>query len=231
MITKSRIVGLLLILGVSFLVFRPGEKPSDSDDRGSDSKSATDQQFQPSEPAFLTPERDYGVAGQPGIQEASPSYGGSNSYPRRPYPQGYSSGYGAPRPYDGQDPIPTNGYRFRPLNKQEQSRMQTSYPDQYRAPHYSAHSAQQQPLAPAPYSTPYMRPDEQQEIYSFRPLEKSSTPRGRWQGPYQQPGWRNDRPAIDSWSAPSNPQWGSTPPTQRMYPSYSRNTGRYITAR
>jgi hypothetical protein len=227
LITKSRIVALLLILGVGFLVFRPGDEPSDTHGRDSDSGSTTDQQFQPREPAFLTPGQDYGVARRPYIPEAAPSYGGSGPYPRTPFSQSYSSGYGAPVPDGGQAPLQTDSYRFRPLGEREQRRMQTSYPDEHQAPHYSAHPAQRQPIA----SAPYMAPDRRQQAYNFRPLEKSRTSHGRWQGPYQQPGWRDNRPAFDPWTAPPDPQWGSTPPARRMYPSYSPNTSGRISAR
>ena len=224
---KSRIVTLLLILGVVFLVFRPGDEPSDTRDRDRNS----DQQFQSREPAFLTPEQDYGIARRPGTQETAPSYPDSSSYPRTPYSQSYSSGYGAPSPYDGQAPIQRNGYRFRPLGEREKKRMQKSNPDEYQAPHYSAQPAQRQPIASAPYTEPSMGPDQWQQTYSFRPLEKPRTSRDRWQGPYQRPGWRDNRPTLDPWTTPPDPQWGSTPPTRRMYPSYSPSTSRRITAR
>lgn len=240
MITKSRMVGLLLILFVGFLVLRPGDEPSDS----GDSESATDRQFQPREPAFLAPERDYGIAGRPGASSSPPSYGAPKPTPPGSYPatslapesylpesysRSYSGGYGAPDPYGRHVRPSMNGYRFRPLDEQEQRRMQAPYPNRYPTRHYPAPIARPEPIAPAPYSARTAYPEPAEEIYSFRPLERPT--RGRWQGPYQDPGWRTDRGPTDPWSAPPPPQWGSMPPAQRMYPNLHRDSGRRMTSR
>jgi hypothetical protein len=243
-VTKSRIVGLLLILFVGFLVLRPGDDPSDSGDR--DSESATDRQFQSREPAFLAPERDYGIAGRPGAGAAPRPYGAPppysepprydvrGSYPPEPYAQesftqDYPVGYGARAPYGGHARPSTGGYRFRPLDEQERRRTQKTYSDRYPTPYYPAPLARPEPVAPAPYSAGTAYPEPAEEIYSFRPLERSA--RGRWQGPYQDPGWRTDRGPTDPWSAPPPPQWGSMPPAQRMYPNLHRDFGRRMTSR
>jgi hypothetical protein len=231
LITKSRVVGLLLVLGSVLLVFRPGDEPSNSIERGGDSESSTDRQFQPREPAFLESRRDYGIAGNPGVREAPSPYGVQRPNARGTYPQRDSDGSGTPGTYGGQAPIQTNGYRFRPLDEQEKERMQASHPERYQAPYYSAPAEQQQSIPRPTYSAQSMAPGPQRETYSFRPLEKSRASRGRWQGPYQDPGWRGSRPPLDPWTAPPDPQWGSTPPAQRMYPSYLRDTSRRITAR
>lgn len=231
MITKSRIVGLLLALGVVLLVYRSEDEPTDSNDRGSGTEPTKERQFQPREPAFLTPGENYGIAGRPGSEAALPSYADSDPYFRKPFPQGQSGEYSTTRPYDGQAPIQANGYRFRPLGEQERRRMQESYPDQYRERNYSAYSAREQPFAPTPYGTSPEYPNARQQVYSFRPLENSSGSRNRWQGPYQQPGWNDGRPPLDPWTAPPNPQWGSTPPVHRMYPSYSPDTSRRFAER
>lgn len=234
--SKSRVLGLLLILGVGFLVLRPGDETSDTRESTGGSKSSTDQQFQPREPAFGDPSPDYGIAGQAGTQETAPSYASPARYPQQPYPrnqlEGYPAAYATSDPYGGQARIPTHGYKFRPLNDKEQKRAQTRIPEQYQPPTYSAPAARYHPPAPpSPYSAPAAPRSPQQEVYSFRPLEKSRASRGRWQGPYQQPDWRDDRYPLDPWTAPPDPQWGSTPPSQRMYPSYYRETSRRITAR
>lgn len=231
MITKSQIVGLLIVLGVGFLVFRPGDEPADSQDRdGDSSESATDRQFQPREPEFLEQDREYGIAGRSRTREAPPSYDWPNRYPPEPYTQSYPGVYGATGSFGAQAPFSTNDYRFRPLGEQEQRRAeQTQYPEQYPTPYYRAPAAQQRQVAPSHYSAPYQAP--QQETYSFRPLDKTRASRGRWQGPYQQPGWRDDRAPIDPWTAPPNPQWGSTPPAQRMYPRFYRDPSTRLTAR
>jgi len=213
------------------VLLHSGDEPPDTRNQGSDSESATDQQFQPRQPAFLMPGREYGIASRPDSQEAWPAYGSPGSNPREPSSQSYPGGYGAPDPYVGRDPIETNGYRFRPLGEREKRRMQVPVPDQHVAPYSSGYAQLPPPVAPAPHSAPSMLPNPQQQTYSFRPLEKSPSSRGRWQGPYQRPGWRDDWHSSDPWAAPSDPQWGSTPPNQRMYPSYTRNTGRQITAR
>lgn len=249
MITKSRIVGLLTILVVGFLVLRPGDEPSESGDRNGDSGSATDRQLQPREPAFPRPSRDYGITSQPSPGHAPAPYGKREPLRQQPYPQIGSRGYGAPAPYGQHARITPDGYRFRPLNEREQERMRARYPDQYPyADQYPGQTAtrydppaqtypsyEAQPRSPAPYSAPYSPPDAysdpRRESYSFRPLEKSPGARGRWQGPYQEPGRRYDRYPMEPWTAPSDPQWGSTPPAQRMYPNLYRNPGRRLTAR
>jgi hypothetical protein len=232
LITKSRIVGLLVVLGVGLLVFRSEDEPADSNGGGSNSAPATEREFQPREPAFLTPGKDFGIANRLDYQQAPlPSYAGSSSYLPKPHTQSYSGEYGAARALGGQAPIGSSGYRFRPLNKQEQRRMQESHADQYREPRYSNHAEREQPVAPAPYGISPTSPDRQKQVYTFRPLEDSSASRGRWQGPYQRPGWHDGRPPLDPWTAPPNPQWGSTPPAHRMYPSYSRDISRRFAGR
>ncbi|MCG6863599.1 MAG: hypothetical protein LJE70_20435 [Chromatiaceae bacterium] len=237
MITKSRIVALLAILVVGFLVLRSGDEPSDSGEKGGGSESATDRQLQPQEPGFLAPSREYGIAGRPGMDRDTRSDGS-----RWPYPSTYSPDYGIPDPYGAQAGIRTEGYRFRPLDDTEKSRAQAPYPDEYTgrytAPYdsfsqyYPSPDDQPLPASPPSYSAPSAYPPSQQEAYSFRPLEKSPGARGRWQGPYQEPGWRRgDLYPMDPWQSPPNPQWGSMPPSHRMYPNLYRRPDRRLTAR
>lgn len=242
MITKSRIVGLLTILVVGFLVLRTEEEPSDMDHRNGDAESATNRQFQPREPAFLKSTRDYEIARQHSTGRASRPYGKPESYWQESYSEIPSDGYGTPAPYGQQARLSVEGYRFRPLSEQEQVRVRERYPSQYSyqytAPYNSpsqthpSSEMQSQSYEPTPYSPQGTYLDPLQEAYSFRPLENSPGARGRWQGPYQKPGQRYDRyPQDNPWATPSNPQWGSTPPAQRMYPSFYQDPGRRITAR
>ena len=244
-ITKPRLIGLLTILVVGFLVLRSGDDAPDSGDRDGGSESATDRQLQPREPAFLTPSRDYGIAEQPGTGRASSPRDIPGSYPRSSYPDGYPGRDWTASPYGSQAQIRTNGYRFRPLDEKVQTgakaRSSDQYvdrhSDQYRTPYtpnpwdHPYPNAQPRSAPAVPYSTTPAYPDPQQETYSFRPLEKSPGARGRWQGPYQEPGRRFDQYPMDPWTSPPHPQWGSMPPSQRMYPNRHRNPGRRLTAR
>jgi len=241
--TKSRLIGLLAILVVAFLVFRPGDEPSDADKGHGGLDSSTDRQLQPREPAFLRPGADYGLAQRRGAKPAPQPYGGWGYYPQGPYPNTYQGGYGSPDRYGTQAQIRTDGYRFRPLSEQEKKRSQPSYADQYPtqyptpyqepAPYYPSAETQRHPAAQAPYYAQPSYPQRQQEAYSFRPLEQSPAASGRWQSPYDQPGRGYDQYSQDPRTSPPDPQWGwdSTPPSQRMYPSYYRNLGRRLTAR
>lgn len=229
--TKSRIAGLLLILGVGFLILRPGDEPSDSNDRGDGSESATDRQFQRREPAFLTPEQDYGIAGRSDARSTPSPYDHPSAYPREYDPQAYPNAYRSPAPYDGQERFATNGYRFRPLGERERQRIQSGYPDQYPPTYYPTPETAPRPITPGTYSTRPRDRQPRQEIYSFRPLNKAGPAQGRWQGPYERPGWETNRSTIDPWTAPPDPRWGSMPPAQRMYPNLNRRSGRRLTAR
>jgi len=245
MFSKSRIIGLLAITIVGFLILRTGDESADSRERGGDSGSATERQLQPREPAFLRPDREYGIAGRFDAGGAPSPYGREGGYPETGYPYpDYpdSNGYGVHDPYRANAQMGMNGYRFRPLDERE--RTQTGYPGQYAdqyarpyrppIPHYPSTGAGQRPAWQAtPYSTPPAYADPRQEAYSFRPLEKSPAARGRWQGPYEQPGRRFDSYPTDPWTSPPAPQWGSTPtpPARRMYPSFQRDSRYRLTAR
>lgn len=229
--TKSRIAGLLLILGVGFIVLRPGDDSSDSGEREGGSDSSTEKQFQPREPTFLTPGQDYGIAGRCDTRRNGSLCSDSTAQPREYRPQSDADGYRTPVPYSEQQPLSSNGYRFRPLSERERQRIRSTYPDQFATEYYSAPEIRPRPATPAPYAAQpqYFQPP--QETYSYRPLNDSQPTRDRYQGPYQRPGWNTDRSNMDPWSAPPDPQWGSTPPTQRMYPNLYRNSGRRFTAR
>ncbi|MCB2264345.1 MAG: hypothetical protein LGR52_15600 [Candidatus Thiosymbion ectosymbiont of Robbea hypermnestra] len=236
MSTQLRIISLLAILAVGFLILDSGDEPADSDHQGGDPESTTDRHLQPREPTLPTPAYDYGIVGQPGPNPVPPPYGGHRAspfavpshgerraYPEPPYPDAYRGGYNPPHTQARTRP---GGYRFRPLTEREHKRRQTSsYPDQYATP-YHPYPQAQSTVPPYPSSAP---PTER---YSFRPQEKSPGARGRWQGPYRQP----DRyPAPSTPTAPEAsppyPQWGSTPPSQRMYPNLYRNPDCRLTAR
>jgi len=234
-ITKSHIIGLLAILVVGFLIFRSGDEPSDSGDQPAGSESATDRRLQPREPAFQTPGSEHGIAGRLGARSAPPGYGSPHPYPAQPYRDPYSGRFQTPRPYGGQASMATDGYRFRPLGKQEQERMQAAYPELYEegyaTPYYQpSPGARPRETAPVPSAAPPTYREPASEIYGFRPLENSPGARGRWQGPYQEPG-RVDTYPTDPWMSPPLPEWGSTPPAQRMYPNFYRDSGRRLTAR
>ena len=228
---KSHIVGLLLVLGVGFLVLRSGDEPSDGDQRGGESESATDTQFQPREPTFLAPRNDYGIADRSDPRSPPSAYDRPSAYRQQYDPQAYPNAYRSPTPYDGQERFATNGYRFRPLGERERQRIQSGYPDQYPSTYYPTPEIAPRPTAPGAYSTRPWDRQPRQENYSFRPLNKSEQARERWRGPYPRPGWDTDRSTIDPWTAPPDPQWGSTPPAQRMYPNLNRRSGRRLTAR
>ena len=253
-ITKSHIVGLLAVLVLGFLFLRTGDEPTDSGDRSPDTESAAERRLQPKEPAFLQPSRDYGIAGRPSTRPDARKppvpYGAPKTYRREAHPESGSAGYGSHTPYGGQAWNESEAYRFRPLSEKEKVRIQGSYagqhPEQYAAPmdtrqphaptsrSYRSQVAPPQPIAPAPYSAPYTPadgyPDPHHQGYSFRPFEQSPGARGRWQGPYQEPGQRQSPFPMDPWAAPS-PQWGSTPPAHRMYPNLYRESPTRLTAR
>lgn len=244
MIIKSRIFGLLTVLVVAFLIFGPEDEPTESEDRGGESKSATERRFQPREPAFQAPGHDYGIADRRGAGTAPSPYYRPESFQQEPRPQGYSGGYGISDSYSGHPEVATRGYRFRPLGEQEQRRTQTShrdqYGDQYATPYgqppqyYATPETRPRADSAAPYSTSPAYGAPYQE-YSYRPLTKSPSARGRWQGPYESPDWdpsrRFDPYADDPWTAPPHPQWGSMPPSQRMYPNLYSSPGRRLSAR
>jgi hypothetical protein len=244
--TKARLFGLLAVLILGFLIFRPGEEPSDSGDRGDRPESATGRQPQPREPSFLAPRPDYGIAGANRPMGTPPPYG-RDAYQGRSYSDTYSDAYsdrsGTYDPYAPDYRNAAQGYRFRPLTEREQQRQraQSSYPsryaDRYRTPYdeaasyYPSDEAQQGPAASPSYSEPRPYAGPQRDAYNFRPQEQSSAAQSRWQGPYPEPGQRFDPYSTDPWMSPPPPQWGSTPPAQRMYPSYYRDFGYRLTAR
>ncbi len=244
-ITKPRIIGLLAILVVCFLILRSGDEPPDSGNRSDNAGSAGDRRPQPRTSGFPTPSHDHGMAGRPGAQSAPPRYGRRGFYPEQPYPGLDHGNYGVPDPYG--DPYGsqirshTDGYRFRPLAEQAQRHRQAPDPDRrrdrYTMPRnppsrYPAPSPEQpQPNPPMPYPSQPAYTEHPWEIYSFRPLEKSPGARGRWQGPYGQPGQHIDPYSADPRSPSPPPQWGSTPPSQRMYPSLSPDPDRRLTTR
>lgn len=155
---------------------------------------------------------------------ATPSYGKRRAYPEPAYRGGYD-------PSDAQAWSQAGGYRFRPLTEREQKRRQKTnpYPNRY-ADHYTtpypSHPQAQATVPPYPPSTPPT------ESYSFRPPQKSPGARGRWQGPsYRQPDRRFAPSPMAPETSPSYPQWGSTPPSRRMYPNLYRDLGCRLTAR
>jgi hypothetical protein len=245
--TKARFFGLLAVLILGFLILRPGEEPSDSGDRGDRPASATGRQPQPREPSFLAPRHDYGIAGATRPSGTPPPYGRRDDYTSGSYSDAYSDAYsdraGTFDPYAPDYRNAAQGYRFRPLTEREQQRQraqssyQGRYADQYRTPYdapdpyYPSNGAWDDSAAPAPYSEPGSYAGPQQDAYDFRPLDQSPTAQGRWQGPYPEPGQRYDPYSTDPWMSPPPPQWGSTPPAQRMYPSYYRDSGYRLTAR
>jgi hypothetical protein len=242
-ISKSRLLGLLVLLVVGYLVLRPGDEPSDSDNRGGDSESATERRLQSREPAFLRRDDDQGIAGWPGQGEAWSPGDRREYYREGSDPDLFPQEYQITDPYRKHGQVNTDGYRFRPLDEKEQRRAQAHYPDQYQypgqqatpynpsIPYYPFSGSRQGPATPAPYSAPPAYREPPREIYSFRTLEKSPAARGRWQGPYQEPGRRFDGYPMDPWTSPPPPQWGSTPPAQRMYPNLYRSPDRRLTAR
>lgn len=244
MITKPRLAGLLAILVLGFLVLRTGDEPTDSVDRDTGSESATERQLQNREPAFLSPSRDYGIAERRDTGATSTPYDRPGVSRSGTYPEIRPDGHDSPFGYRDQAWMGTQAYRFRPLSEQEQERIRQRPPDPYLGRYvapvnelprsYPPRGAQPQPVEPAPHSAPYapMRtyPDPPPDAYSFRPLEQSPGARGRWQGPYPEPGRRQDLYPMDPWTAPS-PQWGSTPPAQRMYPNLYRGSDSRLTAR
>ena len=242
MSTKARLFGLLAVLILGFLILRPGEEPSDSGDRGDRPESATGRQSQPREPSFLAPRPDYGIAGSTNRAGTPPPYG-RDAFPRDPYSDAYSDRAGAYAPSAPENRLATQGYRFRPLTEREQQRQraQSSYPGEYAdryqapydesAPYYPSDEAWEGSSALAPYSEPRPYAQSQRDAYNFRPLEQSPAAQSRWQGPYPEPGQRFDPYSTDPWMSPPPPQWGSTPPAQRMYPSFYRDSGYRLTAR
>jgi len=248
-ITKPRIIGFLAILVVCFLILRSGEESSDSGNQSDDVGAATDRRPRPRTSAFPTPSHNPGMVGRPGAQNKNipPLYGKGGFHPEQPYPGVDHGGYGSLDPYG--DPygartrIHTDDYRFRPLAEQEQEQRQTPDParrrdwDRYAMPHNplprhrSSPQEQPQPTRPAPYPPRSAYADHPWEIYDFRPVEKSPGARGRWQGPYGPPDRHLDPYPPDPWSPSSPPQWGSTPPSQRMYPSLSPDPDRRLTTR
>jgi len=196
------------------------------------------------------PERSEGAWGEGSkgrrpVPFATPSYDRRGFRPEQPYPGLDYGGYGSPDPYS--DPYGartrthTDGYRFRPLAEQALQHRQAPDPDRHQNRHamppdpssrYRSPSPEQpQPTPPAPYPSQPAYADHPWEVYSFRPLEKSPGARGRWQGPYGQPDRYSDPYLPDPWSPSPPPQWGSTPPAQRMYPSLSHDPGRRLSAR
>jgi hypothetical protein len=247
--TKSRVAGLLAVLAIGFLLFGPEDEPSHSDEQGNDSESETERRLVPREPSFRPPgQEDYGLAGRPGRSGADTYRGGwgspdansysPDSYPPRSYPpaphqRDPHGGYGGRGSFAGRDDMSMGGYRFRPFDVPEKQRVREQPADRFPPPH-SGPVARPWQNAPAPYSPysserGYYRTEPQS--YSYRPLRKSPQARGRWQGPYGDPGWHPDWSPSDPWSAPPDPQWGSTPPSQRMYPSFHLDSGRRITSR
>lgn len=232
-ITKPCIIGLLAILVVCFLILRSGEEPSNSGNWSDNAGVSGDRRPRPRTPAFPTPSHDSGVVGRPGAQNKNipPLYSKGGFYPAQPYPGVDHGGYGSPDPYSARTRIYTDDYRFRPLTEQEQGHRQTPDPARrqgcYAVPynpllrHQSPLPEQPQPTTPTSYTSQPVYADHPWGIYDFRPLEKSPGARGRWQGPYGQPDRQFAPYPPDPWSPSSPPQWGSTPPFQRMYPSLS----------
>jgi hypothetical protein len=239
--TRSRILGLLVLLTLGFLILRSEDEPPDSGNGGDGGESATDRQLQPREPTFLIPDREYGIAQRPGPGAVPSRYGKQEACPQATYLDKNSGEYGSYAPYTADGEIRTDGYRFRPLDGEEQEDTEAPYPHRHRHPYATAYTqpapyspssgAQRQPVGSTPYVSPPAYRDPQREIYSFRPLGKSSGARGRWQGPYGQPGGHFDRYPMDPWTTPPNPQWGAVPPSQRMYPNFYQDPNRRLTAR
>lgn len=282
MFSKSRLLGLLGLLILAFLVFRPGDEQTDSSDQGGKSESAIDRQLRPREPAFADPDREFGIA------RRSDAIRGRGE-PSRAAPAGaYPSA-----PYAGRAPMDTSGYRFRPLSEREKRRMEAAYaqdsggyampygpsglyqagPDAWPAPatppaapgyvegYGYADEGRREPWEAGTWSPPLR--DPWGRVYSFRPLEESDSAKtGRtaqdraWEtrdgvegyghrpGPYPAPGRGPGRPwdrgsdpylpdsfPMDSSQSPPPPQWGATPPGERMYPWFEPSLDRRMSAR
>jgi len=241
-----------LVLGVAaVVVFWDGEETPDSKGTGVGGKaqSAPGHSAEPSQPKLLPPERRSGDTRTP------PSRTGRSTYPD--YPRAPGTSYPSAR--QAQDPM--ERFSFRPLTDRERKRIeaeypQRGYPSQADRNHGSPRPADRSreypsaydpaPAAPHPGATapsdyaPYPAqpgyPGWERPGYSFRPLDKAPAARDRWQGPYQDRGWSGEQDYAERWTAPGEPQWGSTAPVQppspqRMYPSWDLDTGRRLTSR
>lgn len=173
----------------------------------------------------LQPSYGGGVADQRYGQVPEPSV--SRGYG---YDNGPSSSVGYPLAQETYDP--TEGYRFRPLSDSEKRRLGIESPAKYEAPAYRA--PEPAPAAPS-YGTRPVYPQRGFGGYSFRPLEQAPGAAGRWQGPYPDPAWAEDRGFVDRHQVDPSPQWGATPPPRppihQMYPSLDLAAGRTLSAR
>jgi len=222
--TQLRILGLIAILAVGFLILGPEDEPPGSDHQGQDpAESTTDRHLQPREPTLPILGYDYGIVGRrPDPYRAPRPYGERGTYPEPPYPysDAYHGGYVAP---DAQARTWTGGYRFRPLTERELERRQTTpYSDRYADPYATPYPPYPQAQSSAPL---YPFPPPPGEGYNFRPPRKSPGARGRWQGPsYSRPDHYPAPSPMAPGIAPPYPQWGSTPPSQHLYPNRYRRS-------
>lgn len=232
---------------VGVYLFWPGDDTPDAEKRVGDADSGyrvapTEARPSPTARTYDSPPARWLGAERYG-RALQPSYGGGAAdqrYGGVPEPSargGYGHGYGdgpsssvgyplAQQAYD-----PTEGYRFRPLSESEKRRYGIESRAQYEPPAYRAPES-----APTPsYGTRPVYPQRGFGGYSFRPLEQVPGASGRWQGPYPDPTWGEQRGFVDQHRVDPSPQWGATPPPRppihQMYPSLDVADGRTLSAR
>jgi len=118
--SKSRLLGILALLVLAAIFLRPGEEASDSSDQGGKPESAIDRHLRPREPAFVDPERQYGIARRSDMIRSPRDTGRQAA----PYSHVLSGGAYSSAPYAGSAPSDARGYRYRPLTEREQKRME-----------------------------------------------------------------------------------------------------------
>jgi hypothetical protein len=241
---RRYVISVLVVAFLGWWLLWPDGQPTKEKSGGTESESSIDPRRLIKEREPLPPEERYGIA------ETSPSAAEETPFGKvRPY---Y---YGQPWPTErpatstqrGPDSVPR--YTFRPLTDRERRRLETAPPVPYQYDHGtsqrrpvgipkafsgdSGYSYPQRHGSPLDTSQPNRWADGR---YSFRPLESSPSRPQRWQGPYQEP-VRDRRPdAVEPWTTPPDPQWGSrppdywTPPTERMYPNTDWSSGETLTA-
>ena len=256
--TKRYIATALIFAFLGWLVFWPEEQPPDQGDNGHEPESSIDTRRFLREPEPLPPEDRYGIAGMTSPPPKETPHGKVQDY-YYGHTGPSESRYAPAQP----QPEPLERYTFRPLTERERRNLEAERPAAY--PYYGGTTPPDPSRTPQTYAERrgYSYPRERAapgradfaerqrqsqsqrsayadhrfgEHYSFRPLQHSPSSPQRWQGPYPQRAWSNRQDASEPWTAPPDPQWGSTPPdywtppTERMYPSLDRTWGKTLTA-
>jgi hypothetical protein len=260
-VINKRYVAVSVLAAIfGYLVLWPSDESPEptQDTRGAE--PAREQQPQPREPDVST-RPEYGIAEELRAPPARPYYGApprrgmtggydaggygggydsygypaggyeSRGYAGRMESNGYGDRYGAGGVYGDATQPSQEGFRYRPLGEKEKERIRSQYPGPVPGPYYADPLRRQPPVTgTGPYDAQPAYPAWEREGYGFRRWD-SAPDADSWRDPYRQRDQRRRPETIDPWASSPNPQWGSTPPAQRMYPSLTWEANRRLTYR